>query len=57
MERQLELEVNMDKKTISTSELVEELKTREGVKVIEAEPHNGYMVGGTGPAIVLVVED
>lgn len=47
----------MDIKNISTRDLVEELKTREGVRTIEVDPYSPYSVGGTGPVIVLVVED
>lgn len=47
----------MDIKNISTRDLVEELKSREGVRTLEIDPYKPYSVGGTGPAIVLVVED
>jgi len=40
-----------------TRELVEELKTREGVTVQIAEPHRDMEVSVNGPAIVLVVID
>ena len=47
----------MDIKNISTRDLVEELKTRKGVRTLEVESYAPYSVGGTGPVIVLVVED
>lgn len=47
----------MDIKKVATRDLVEELKTREGVRTLEIDPYSPYSVGGTGPAIVLVVED
>lgn len=52
----------MDK--ISTSELVEELKKRDGVSAITADPNEEYSVStsqhgfrDTGPAVILVVTD
>ena len=44
-------------KDVSTRDLVEELKTREGVETTVAEPHQDALVSVTGPAIVLVVTD
>lgn len=58
-------------KSISTKYLVEELTKREGVREMQAFPHKGYRVEcqddtnniqgigieGTGPAIILIVED
>lgn len=40
-----------------TSELVEELKKRDGVETTIAEPHQDISVKVNGPAIVLVVID
>lgn len=40
-----------------TCELVEELKTREGVEKHVAEPYEDVSVQVNGPAIVLVVID
>lgn len=47
----------MNIKDISTAELVNELKTREGVRSMEYEPYAEYHVEGTGPAIIMIVED
>ena len=44
-------------KNVSTKELVEELKTREGVEVHIEGPYVDYSVLGTGPAVILVVTD
>lgn len=42
---------------VSTRELVEELRQREGVEVTIAEPHKDTQIKVNGPAIVLVVID
>lgn len=47
----------MNIKEFSTKELVEELKEREGVNTIIAEPYEKKTVDLEGPAIVLVVTD
>ena len=47
----------MNIKDISTADLVNELKAREGVTTMEYEPYAEYCVEGTGPAIVMIVED
>lgn len=47
----------MKVKEFSTKELVDELKEREGVKTIIAEPYEKKTVDLEGPAIVLVVTD
>ncbi len=44
-------------KDISTKELVEELKKREGVETTIVEPYAEFDVKGNGPAIVLTVID
>lgn len=55
-------------KELITKELIEELKRREGVKVIDVKPYHPYYISvdedfedvevdETGPAIVLVVID
>lgn len=44
-------------KEIKTCELVEELKTREGVEAQWAEPYEDLEVKVNGPAIVLTVID
>lgn len=43
--------------TFKTCELVEELKKREGVKEVWAEPHVNIEIPVNGPAIVLIVTD
>lgn len=51
-------EVNKLKlKEISTKELVEELKKREGVDTKIAEPYSEAVISLCGPATVLVVID
>ena len=54
----------MNLKEFSTKQLVEELKSREGVERLIAEPYEEYALGvgvkkveGTGPAILLIVTD
>jgi hypothetical protein len=42
---------------VSTRELVEELRQREGVEATIAEPHKDIEIKVNGPAIVLVVID
>lgn len=44
-------------KDISTRQLVEELKEREGVETHQAEPYEDLEVKVNGPAIVLVITD
>lgn len=44
-------------KNIPTCELVEELKTREGVETTIAEPYEDITVTANGPAIILKVID
>lgn len=41
----------------SAKELVEELKSREGVETEYAEPHQDKTITVNGPAIILVVTD
>ena len=43
--------------SVSTADLVEELKRRPGVEVTLADPYEGFSISGTGPAVILVVED
>lgn len=47
----------MELEDIKTSDLVEELKKREGVETRWAEPHNDLMLKISGPAVVLIVID
>ena len=42
---------------ISTKELVEELKEREGVKTEYAEPHQDKKLSVNGPAVILIIID
>lgn len=42
---------------IPTSELVEELKNREGVKIEQAEPYEDKRIIISGPALILIVID
>lgn len=42
---------------MKTSELVEELSSREGVKKIVAEPYKDVSVKINGPATVLIIAD
>lgn len=46
-----------DLKRIATCDLVNELRTREGVEETIAEPYQDISVSVNGPAIVLVVID
>ena len=40
-----------------TNELIEELKKRDGVKTIIADPYEDVGISVNGPAIILVVTD
>lgn len=42
---------------ISTAELVEKLREREGVEVHIAEPYKDFGISIQGPAIVLIITD
>lgn len=42
---------------ISTKELVEELKEREGVKTEYAEPYQDKKLSVNGPAVILIIID
>lgn len=44
-------------RSYKTCELVEELKTREGVETHVAEPYEDVSVQVNGPAVVLVIID
>ena len=44
-------------KSIPTCKLVEELKTREGVETMIAEPYEDITVTANGPAIILKIID
>lgn len=50
-------ENEMNIKEFSTKELVDELKEREGVNTITAEPYEKNIVDLEGPVVVLVVTD
>ena len=47
----------MDLSTIKTCELVTELKTREGVETIMAEPYQKKEVSVEGSSVIFVVTD
>lgn len=47
----------MDIKNISTCELVEELKQREGVEAHLTEPYKDIEISVNGPAVVLMIID
>lgn len=47
----------MDLSTVETCDLVAELRKREGVDTVIAEPHKDVTVNVSGPAIVLVITD
>lgn len=47
----------MDLKEFNTSELVEELKERDGVQTIYAEPYQDVEIAVNGPACVFIVTD
>ena len=47
----------MDLSKAKTYELVAELKTREGVEVIMAEPYQKREVSVGGPAVFFIVTD
>lgn len=47
----------IDLSTVPTCELVEELKTREGVEATIAAPYADITVTATGPAIILNIID
>ena len=47
----------MELKNVSTKELIDELRNREGVETTIAEPYEDVTVSTNGPAIVLVVID
>lgn len=49
--------MSINLKDVPTWMLVEELKTREGVKVEEYGPYEPYKAEGEGPAVILIVED
>lgn len=51
------MSVKMNIKKCSTKELVEELRTREGVSEIIAEPYTKRTADVEGPAVILIIED
>lgn len=53
----MEITQRKDIKKYLTCELVEELKQREGVRVLVAEPESKIEINETGPVTVLVVID
>lgn len=47
----------MKLREISTKDLVEELKNREGVEIKTAEPYEDMEISVNGPAVVLIIVD
>ena len=47
----------MDLSKVNTCDLVKELKSREGVSTITAEPYQEKKISIEGPAVILVVID
>ncbi len=47
----------MNLNEISTYDLVEELKKREGVRAERVAPYEDYQLSVNGPVVVLVVTD
>lgn len=47
----------MDLSNVITSDLVQELKNREGVETKYAEPYKDIDISINGPAIILIVTD
>lgn len=47
----------MDLSKITTRDLVEELKKREGVNAKQVTPYEDYRVEVNGPAVVLLITD
>lgn len=47
----------MKTENIKTCDLVEKLKSREGVEVKYAEPHQEINISVNGPAVILIVID
>lgn len=47
----------MNLKGISTAMLVDELKNRDGVKEVIAEPYQDVTIEANGPAKILIVID
>lgn len=42
---------------VKTCELMEELRDREGVEIIQAEPYQQMDISVEGPAVILIVTD
>lgn len=53
----MEKQSNIQLRNFRTKELVEELKTREGVETKYAEPYQDFNISVNGPAIILIVTD
>lgn len=49
--------MKVDLSSVSTKELVEELKTREGVETESVEPYKNKRITFNGPVIILMVDD
>ncbi len=58
MKCQWEKEVReMGLNEVKTCELMEELRDREGVEIIQAEPYQQMDISVEGPAVILIVTD
>ena len=57
IKRDVEKVRTAERNSAKTCELVAELKTREGVEVITAEPDQKKEILVEGPAIILVISD
>lgn len=47
----------MEIKNITTKELVEELKTRDGVEIKIIDPYQDEIINVNGPCVVFIVVD
>ena len=47
----------MELNEVKTCELMEELREREGVEIIQAEPYQQMDISVEGPAVILIVTD
>lgn len=47
----------MELNEVKTCELVAELREREGVEIIQAEPYQQKDMSMEGPAVILIVTD
>jgi hypothetical protein len=50
-------EREMELNEVKTCELMEELREREGVEIVQAEPYQQMDISVEGPAVILIVTD